>query len=193
MGNRGRLHDENRQLGTRRWSTQSWVTCALAFNGWKREIMSPEGYTELFFLDEATALSAGHRPCGECRREDYQRFKSLWLQENGEKLERPSGATKEIDRLLHRERVMPRRKKVTWSASLVTLPDGVMVTLDGNDAWLVWGGHLNRWTPEGYTEKRETADTGAEVLTPRSVTKVIAAGCRPVVHESVALSTDKII
>src|ERR1700743_3660322 len=81
MGNRGQLHNEQRQI-VRPFKLKAWLTCLLQFNGRKREVMSPQRYTELFFLDEATAFAAGHRPCFECRRKDYDLFKSFWLQGN---------------------------------------------------------------------------------------------------------------
>jgi hypothetical protein len=117
MGNRGCLHDGQRRV-TKAWARTPWVTCLLEFKDRHREVMSPGQYTELFFLDEATALAAGHRPCATCRRADYDAFKALWLEANPELAARSEGKTTEIDKLLHAERVDARRNKRTWSARL---------------------------------------------------------------------------
>jgi hypothetical protein len=76
MGNRGILHDDARHI-VRSWQVRRWIACRIAFRGRRRQLMQPHSYTELFFLDEATAFSAGHRLCAECRHADYQRFKGV--------------------------------------------------------------------------------------------------------------------
>jgi hypothetical protein len=117
--------------------------------------MSPGQYTELFFLDEATALAAGHRPCATCRRAAYDAFKALWLEANPELAARSEGKTTEIDKLLHAERVDARRNKRTWSARLGDLPEGCMVVLPGTrDPLLVWGGRCMPGHRGGYTAAR---------------------------------------
>ena len=185
MGNRGCLHDGQRRV-TKAWARPPWVTCLLEFKDRHREVMSPGQYTELFFLDEATALAAGHRPCATCRRADYDAFKALWLKANPELAVRTEGKTTEIDKLLHAERVDARKNKRTWLARLGDLPDGSMVASSGaRDPLLIWGGLVHTWTPGGYTTTRSREpDTAVEVLTPPSVVKALAQGYRPVVHPS---------
>src|SRR5262249_35689626 len=131
MGNRGGcFHRPDKTLGARRWVSRRWIACVLEFRGRHREVMAPGRYTELFFLDEATALAAGPRPCAECCRDDHERFKDAWRRGNpGERL--PPGASIDaLDAVLHRERVRPDRSKVTYRARLGDLPDGVFVALD---------------------------------------------------------------
>ena len=148
--------------------------------------MSPGQYTELFFLDEATALAAGHRPCATCRRAEYEAFKTLWTAANPDLAARSGGKTTEIDKLLHAERVDAQRNKRTWSARLGDLPDGSMVVLpETRDPWLVWGGAVLAWTPKDYASRKSMpAATEVEVLTPFSMVKTLAQGYRPVVHPS---------
>lgn len=176
-GNRGILHDDSGQLTNRRWTTDAWITCLLEYKDWRRVVMAPGTYTHLFFLDEATAFAAGHRPCGECRRADFQQFKFLWQVGNNQIITR----IQELDRVLHTERVNRKKEKVTYPAPLDTLPDGTFITLD-DAAFLVWQDALWRWTPGGYTERRARAK-GAQVtvLTPRSIVNTLTAGYIPVV------------
>ena len=185
MGNRGCLHDGQRRV-TKAWARIPWVTCALKYKDRHRVVMSPGQYTELFFLDEPTALAAGHRPCATCRRVEYDAFKALWLEANPELAARSEEKITEIDKLLHAERADARRQKRTWSARLGDLPDGSMVVRRGTpDPLLVWGGQVHTWTPGGYTAARSLdPDTEVEVLTPFSVVKTLAQGYRPVVHPS---------
>jgi hypothetical protein len=150
--------------------------------------MAPNRYTELFFLDEATALGAGHRPCGECRRADYRRFKAGWLLANGERglgVDAPIGA---IDRELHRDRVDSAGRPRTYVAELGSIPDGVFVMLpDDAGPLLVWRGTLAPWSPAGYGAVQ--AAPGHElvrILTPRSTVATIAGGYMPGVHPSLA-------
>ncbi len=179
-GNRGVLHDDQRRL-RRRWTTQAWIICQLEFKGRHREVMSPGTWTELFFLDEATALAAGHRPCGECRRADYAHFKACWIAANHE------ATIHEIDRTLHHERVESRtHAKITYQAELAALPDGVFVARD-ELAYLWWGGRLRAWSPGGYGDPLPVAlDQVMTVLTPRSTVAAIRAGYAP----QVALGLD---
>ena len=185
MGNRGCLHDEERRV-TKTWARTPWVTCALKYKDRHRAVMSPGQYTELFFLDEPTALAAGHRPCATCRRAEYETFKTFWLEANPELAARSEGKITEIDKLLHAERVDAQRQKRTWWARLGNLPEGCMVVLPGNrDPLLVWGGPVHTWTPGGYTSARlSNPNTAVEVLTPPSVVNVLTRGYRPVMHPS---------
>jgi hypothetical protein len=182
MGNRGgRLHDEAKTLGARRWTSQRWIACRLEFGGRRREVMGPHSYTELFFLDEATALAAGHRPCFECRREDALRFAEAWA-EARRLHRRPSAA--EIDSLLHAERLTGEGGKRTFRARLADVPDGAMVR--GTSApWLRRGGRLWSWSPAGYRDPRPLdPDLVVEVLTLWSIMAAVKTGYVPMVHES---------
>jgi hypothetical protein len=185
MGNRGILHNDERRLGTARWQHPHWVACRLEYKGRRQEVMRPGAYTQLFFLDEAVALAAGHRPCAHCRRADYEAFVSAWMAAGG-RTERPRAA--EIDWQLHRERVDPAtRRQVTHAAPLDSLPDGAFVTLPGKPttAYLVLGRSLLTWTAEGYRGARERPDhLEVTVLTPRATVTVMAAGFKPLLHPS---------
>jgi hypothetical protein len=180
-GNRGVLVDSAGQLA--RYSRgRAWAICVLEFKGRRRALWTPNRLTELFFLDEATGLAAGHRPCGECRYRDYQAFKRAWVGAFGGGV--PGVA--EIDARLHADRVVRPGVRRTYAASVSSLPDGAMVSLDGAP-WLVWGGELLGWTPGGYRERVRFADSGpVTVITPRATVAVLAAGYRPVVHPSAA-------
>lgn len=178
LGNRGgALHDEHRRI-RRTHTSRRWIYCLLEFKGRRRALMQPGKYTELFFLDEPTALAAGHRPCAECQRKRFNEVRSLWPGGN----EGP-GAPRadEIDRILHRERIDRARAKVTYDTRLDDLPDGAMVLAgDGGDErvpTLLWNGRLHRWTPAGYRDDRPaTPAEHVTVLTPRSLVAVLASG-----------------
>ncbi|MHB8576580.1 MAG: hypothetical protein ACYDCQ_14755 [Dehalococcoidia bacterium] len=189
MGNRGGcMHDEQQRLGTARWRNQHWIACLLEFKGRSRGVMTPRRYTELFFLDEATAFAAGHRPCAECRRPDFLRFKAAWLRGNPDAGVDERAGIVPIDAVLHAERVTRTRDKVTYRASIDVLPDGAFVELDDKpgEAYLLWRGRLRRWSFEGYTTARpKPAGVTVRVLTPRSSVNAIAAGYEPAVHASV--------
>jgi hypothetical protein len=182
MGNRGRLHDATRQLVRRQVSGyRAWVTCLLAFKGRRRTVMTPGRYTELFFLDEATALAAGHRPCGECRRADYRRFKVAWLGGNPERGLASGALIGAIDRELHRDRLTTEGLQRTFLADIGGLPDGVFVARGPREIpLLIWRGALWPWSPEGYgdPESKLSVDV-ATVLTPVSTMRAIAAGYTP--------------
>lgn len=178
MGNRGVLHDDERHI-IRYSQLRRWLICVLEFRGRHREIMRPHSYTELFFLDEATALAAGHRPCAECRHADYLRFRNLWAISHGE-----SANADAIDRGLERDRLAGPRTKRTYWENLRNLPDGAYITLDGR-AWLIWDSKLFGWSAEAYGKSRPRQVRGeVEVLTPRSTVAVLAAGYRAAVHPS---------
>jgi hypothetical protein len=180
MGNRGVLHDEGRTV-RRAWQVRRWITCRLEFRGRHREVMTPRRWTELFFLDEATAFAAGHRPCGECRHDAYVRFRDLWAAVHPAD---PVGADS-MDRRLHAERVsgvLGRSEKRTARAELDDLPDATLVAEDGR-AWLVQGGVLLEWSPAGYAGSRpRPRRASVDVLTPPSVVAIFRAGYRPHVH-----------
>ena len=149
--------------------------------------MMPGRYTELFFLDEAVALAAGHRPCAECRHPAYQSFLTAWAQA----LALPAKpAADDIDRVLHQERRLAGVARVTYPAPLSELPDGVFIARDG-ESWLVNGGSLRRWTPAGYTDRIDQFDGPAAVLTPRATVAAIRAGYHPLLHPSASdISTE---
>lgn len=177
MGNRGVLHDDSRRM-VRRWQVRRWIACRTEFRGRHRAIMRPRRWTELFFLDEATALAAGHRPCGECRNADYRRFRALW---EATHLEGPANADA-MDRVLHAERLDGRRKR-THRARLATLPDGTYVAFDAT-AWLVWRDELLAWSDTGYAQRQPARDATVDVLTPPSIVALVAAGYPVGVHPS---------
>ena len=186
MGNRGILHDE---LGQRRrsWASKAWIICSLALRPGRKplQMMAPGHYTPLFFLDEVTALAAGHRPCAECRRPAYNRFKSLWLQANADLIQQSKPPIAVIDAILHRERLTERRDKRMYQARLADLPNGTFIALD-DAASLVWEGGLLRWSPAGYIERiTRPGHTLVDVLTPPSIVKTLARGYRPEFHPSV--------
>jgi hypothetical protein len=177
MGNRGILHDDARRI-VRPFQVRRWIACVTEFRGRKRAVMQPHRYTELFFLDEAAAFSAGHRPCAECRNADYKRFGKLWETHHGVPVTADG-----IDATLHAQR-LDGRKKRTYRDNLDNLPDGTYVVLGGK-AWLVWQDGIFAWSDSGYVACRaRPAKCTVDVLTPRSIVDVFAAGYRPVVHPS---------
>lgn len=171
LGNRGLLHDDHREI-VRPYRLKAWLICVLEFKGRKRSVMSPGQYTELFFLDEATAFSAGHRPCFECRREDAKRFRACWVRGNPEYGFSDKTAIGAIDEVLHRERM--KRDPATFA-----LPDGSFVA-DAGQAYLAVGGWLYPWSPFGYGERVERPDRERlTLLTPPSVVRAFRAGYVP--------------
>jgi hypothetical protein len=168
-GNRGCLHDNRGEI-RRRFATRRWIACRLEFKGWHREpLMQPGKFTELFFLDEATALAAGHRPCALCRREDYRRFLEIV----------GAAGADEIDERLHGERLAGRGRRLHL-ALLDELPDGSFV-LQGDEPWLVLGGRLLRWTPAGYRGRVVLQDRRVQTITPPSLVELLRAGWEPAV------------
>ncbi len=179
MGNRGgRIHDANKKLAARRWSSKQWICCVLDFNGRHRKVWG-DSYTELFFLDEVTAFAAGHRPCFECRRKDAEKFATLFSG-RPERARAPS-----MDLVLHAERLDGKAKRL-HSRSVDSLPDGAMVVRDG-EAFAVRGRELLRWTPKGYAPPLPRPRAiEVDVLTPPSILVVLQAGYAPRWHPSAA-------
>jgi hypothetical protein len=175
-GNRGCLHDAAGRI-RRRYAVKRWIACRLEFKGWRRKaLLQPGRFTELFFLDEATAFAAGHRPCALCRREDYVRFGEIW----SELHPGPSGADA-MDERLHAERVGDDvASRRFHRAPFDDLPDGAFMFESGSP-WLVFGGELLLWTPAGYSDRRRRPSGGATVLTPPSLVEVLRAGWDPAV------------
>jgi hypothetical protein len=176
-GNRGCLHDEAGRI-RRRWATRRWIACRLRFRGWHRgPLLQPGRFTELFFLDEATAFAAGHRPCALCRRQDYDRLVAIWRE-----LHPGQVGADAVDAQLHGERIADAtRAQRHHDGALDDLPDGAFVLRDGTP-WLILGSSLLHWTPAGYVERSpRPSGARATVITPPSLVAVLRAGWRPVV------------
>ncbi|GLZ36571.1 hypothetical protein [Actinokineospora sp. NBRC 105648] len=174
FGNRGVLHDASGEI-VRQAQVKRWLVCELSFRERWRPAMTPNRYTGLFFLDEAVALAAGHRPCAECRHADYQRFRAFWAETKGlPGLPRAA----DIDAVLDDERKTNDGRRRTIPTPAKTLPDGVFVEHEGHH-WLVHANTLHRWTPGGYSDRRELPTGELRLLTPPSTAEVISAGFRP--------------
>lgn len=184
MGNRGVL-SKNRKI-VKPYKLLNWITCVLEYRGIRRAVMTDGRYTELFFLDEATSFSAGHRPCAECRRADYTRFKKLWLEANKDEYELAAQTMKIIDSINHAERMDEKGNKKGYTDRLSHLPDGVFVQLaTGPDAYLYINGQLLRWTEFGYDSVITVpAGTMVTVLTPKSYVRTFKQGYLPHIHDS---------
>jgi len=179
-GNRGIIHDPaTKTLLKKRWSSPAWLTCVCEFRGRRRKVMGGRSWTELFFLDEATAFAAGHRPCFYCRRDDANRFRAAW--------ERGNGVTDllapEIDAVLHRERLDRGGKRLhALPMRFDRLPDGTMVS-SGEASYLIAQGRALQWSPAGYRAPSAPI-SDAMLLTPPSTVRAFSAGYRPVLHPS---------
>ncbi len=172
------LHNEEKKM-VRAFKLKAWITCVLKFRGRHREVMMPNRWTELFFLDEATAFAAGHRPCFQCRYADHQHFKTAWLKGNraygfDEKI-----SIHKIDEVLHRQRI-DNGRKVTYKAAAGDLPNGTFIRFD-SDSYLVYNERLYQWTPFGYESAELHIDNikEAEVVTPLSIVNTFRAGYTP--------------
>jgi len=180
FGNRGgRFHTDAKTLTARRWASRQWICCVLDFKGRRRDVWG-RFYTELFFLDEPTALAAGHRPCFECRYQDAKTFAEKWRQACRLRTRPYAGA---MDDTLHRERLRGRAKRL-HRRNIEALPDGAFVALDGA-VFAVRGKALLRWTPQGYgARKKRPRGAAVDVLTPPAILAVLSAGYRPHWHPS---------
>lgn len=168
MGNRGRLHDGQGHI-FRQSERRAWITCLVHWPGIRREIMAPGQYTELFFLDEATALAAGHRPCGQCRHEALYRFKDTWAKATGESSLPPVG---DIDAVL-----AAQRGHLHAVEDPEALPHGAMVTVDETrKAWLKSDRHWRLWSFEGYGEPCALPPGSVQLITPPAIVAALAAG-----------------
>ena len=179
MGNRGgRIHRDDQTLSGSRWKTKHWLICVCAFKGRRRDVWG-RYYTELFFLDEPTALAAGHRPCFECRRQAAKAFVAAFPGQ-------PRGVDA-MDEALHRERVENRAKR-RWRTRLGDLPEGAMIARGGR-AYAVRGGALLPWSFAGYGPAAPLEpDAVADVLTSSSTVAALANGYRPLWAEMLAPS-----
>ena len=191
-GNRGCLHDEAGRI-RRRYNGKRWIACRLRFRGWHRHpLLQPGRFTELFFLDEATAFAAGHRPCALCRREDYNRFVEIWHE-----IHPGQTGADAIDAQLHSERVVPStRGQRHHDARFDELPDGASVLHDG-EPYLVLGPQLLRWTAAGYRDPvSRPSGSRAVLITPPSTVEILRAGWQPVVpllHASTGVAATRTI
>lgn len=183
-GNRGILHNDRREI-VAQWRSKAWITCALDFRGRRRKVFSPGHWTELFFLDEATAFAAGHRPCAYCRRPRYREFVGAWARANPDRFDTPRPLATRIDAVLHEERVAPDRGKRTWRARFDALPPGSFILLDGQPC-LLWEDRVLPWSHEGYgaPTAAPAGERQVEVLTPASIVAMFRAGFVPQVHGS---------
>ena len=171
MGNRGILHDDEQRLGRARWRHKAWVTCRLAWKAWHRKVMTPGAYTELFFLDEAVALAAGHRPCGLCRHEDYTAYRAALG---------VTGPITALDRILHAERAIPRTfDQKRHSAEIDTLPDGTIILDDVPK--LLLGDTMYPVQVDGYGSAQRRRNGLATVLTPPLTRKALKNGYKPLI------------
>jgi hypothetical protein len=182
-GNRGCLHDADGRI-RRFFQVRRWIACRLVFKDWHRSpLLQPGRFTELFFLDEATALAAGHRPCALCRRHDYDRFSSFWRALHGDR------SADAIDIRLHAERIDPAtRRRRLHTAWIEELPDGAFV-LHGGAPCVVLGDALLAWTPVGYTRRAPRPRGQATLVTPPSLVELLRAGwdsALPLLHPSAA-------
>jgi hypothetical protein len=179
-GNRGIIHDPATKTLTRRWASRAWLTCVLEFGGRRRKVMGGRSWTELFFLDEATALAAGHRPCFFCRRDDANRFRAAWEDGNGPK----HVLARDMDAVLHRERLAGRKKRLhALTMPLKQLPDGAMLQ-EGTESYLIVQGRALEWSPGGYSKADGVTLREVMLLTPPSTLRALTAGYRPVLHRS---------
>jgi len=178
-GNRGIIHDPaTKTLLKKRWSCPAWLICVTEFRGRRRKVMGGRSWTELFFLDEATAFAAGHRPCFYCRRDDANRFRAAW--EAGDHVH--DLLAPDIDAVLHRQRLASGKSLHPLPMKLEKLPDGTMVQ-DGENSFLIVQGRALKWSPAGYTRAASALDR-AMLLTPPATVRAFAAGYRPVLHPS---------
>jgi hypothetical protein len=185
-GNRGVIHNAQKEI-IKNHAVKYWITCMLQYKDMHRVVMTPNRWTELFFLDEATAFAAGHRPCGFCRYADFKCFKNLWLQANGKQHGLVENVKMDIiDNIIHQERLNDNNVQKTFTASLKSLPDGVFVKLTDNENAFLWHQqNLYQWSFNGYKKmnafnKNQTVD----VLTPVSYVEVFRMGYTPQIHIS---------
>lgn len=191
-GNRGRLHNEDRQVA-RLYEVRRWIMCRLDYPKPTHTVMAPQHYTHVFFLDEATALAAGHRPCALCLRSRFTEFLAYWREVHRADGRAEQGKVDAIDHALHAERLTEAKQKRIFAVPLDELPDGTFILLETqHQPFLVRGQHLLTWEPHGYTTAIERpADQSVAVLTPPSIVKMLAAGYPYTLHPSATATTSK--
>ncbi|MGV8987841.1 MAG: hypothetical protein ACOH2H_16330 [Cypionkella sp.] len=178
-GNRGILHDETQTL-RKRWASKAWICCALQWKDTRRTPMTGRSWTELFFLDEAVALAAGHRPCATCRRPAYAAFRTAWGQAN-----LPGTKAAEVDAHLHAARLTPTRQQRRFAAEASHLPDGTFIL--HTTPHLLHGAQAFPYTPAGYLPPILRPNGPVEVMTPQPGVAVLRMGYRPALHPSLSL------
>lgn len=177
MGNRGVIH-KHKEI-TRAFKHKAWIICTLEFKGRKRTVMTPDRWTELFFLDEATAFAAGHRPCFECRKADAGRFKSCWIQGNPLHHFNMTTSIHEIDEIIHSERIDTEKKKIMHQRMPSDIPDGTFILMNEHP-YVLKNSRLHRWTPFGYEDSIAVPEASTlTVLTPHSIVNAFRAGYAP--------------
>jgi hypothetical protein len=178
LGNRGVIHNEDKEI-VRPYKVKAWIICELEFRGRHREVMTPNRWTELFFFDEATAFSAGHRPCFQCRYKAHILFKEMWLKGNPQFGYNMKTPVSEIDAIIQHERMADDKSKQTYEASLEGLPNGTFVLFD-NEPHLINAGKLHRWSPAGYAQPINFPEIEKiTVLTPQSIVNAFTTGYTP--------------
>ncbi len=177
-GNRGILHDATKTL-RHRWTSKAWICCTLNWKGMRRTPMTGRSWTELFFLDEAVALAAGHRPCATCRRAAYASFRAAW---RGAGL--PGSTAPEVDAQLHAARLTQARRQRLHEAPAETLPDASFIRLA--TPHLLFGPHAFPYTPEGYLPPIPRPTGPVQIMTPAPTVATLRAGYRPLLHPSLS-------
>jgi hypothetical protein len=184
LGNRGLIHDENQEI-VRPFRLKAWITCLLEFKNRHRAVMTPGLYTELFFLDEATAFSAGHRPCAECRRADFNRFKEAWLRGNTLYMYNMKTPIGKIDEIIQNERITSKGEKGMFRDKMENLPEGCFIEFQGIPYIIKHPNRVIRWTPFGYSDSIDLSQqTKVNVLTPKSIVNSFRSGYIPLQSES---------
>jgi hypothetical protein len=182
IGNRGIIHDPaTKTLLRRRWTSKAWIVCRCDYKAIRRDVMARRSWTELFFLDEATALAAGHRPCFLCRRAAAETFRAAWMKGNGGA--RP--AASDMDAILHGERLQRGAKRIhPLPSPMADLPDGAMIAAN-DTTFAVAAGRPYHWSVEGY-RSIEIPPSIDGLITPPSTLAALSAGYRPALHPSIA-------
>jgi len=193
MGNRGCLHDNSQRI-RRQFRGHRWIICVLEFRGRRRSVMMPGRYTELFFLDEATALAAGHRPCAECQRSRFNQFREIWATANPDLTTAARPAATALDALLHAERALSGNQPLRLCRWDSDIPDGTFVADSDHNAYLALRRQLLKWTPDGYEPARiRTMAAHAIVLTPASIVQTLSAGYPVDIHWSALQAIEQAI
>lgn len=173
-GNRGILHTTDKVMGPALWKHRAWICCTLDWQNRRRPVMTGRNWTELFFLDEAVAMAAGHRPCAYCRRENYNVFSNAW----GENLKAP-----QMDAILHAARAIHGARCLqTHSADAATLPAGTFIKT--NEIMMVTDDCARTYTPAGYGPPIPRPTGTVTVLTSPPMVNVLRAGYVPKLHPS---------